>query len=145
MEKKFEYPALVRQEAKNLRKLITADERDRLSFPDLKPDSQWNCIYGQLTGSCFSDRAEELIVKSCPRVYKFDSSGSKLKGYLSKILNGKPKEGGRYKNASSTKCRPAFEETFWSPIEVFIYKEKNQKSGANKRLLSYIKREIKTL
>lgn len=91
--KKFNYPALVIQEAKNLRKLATREEKDQLNLVTLNPRNEWKCIYGQMTGSCFSDRAEELIVKSCQRVYKFDPKVSE--GFLSRILSCKPKMGKR--------------------------------------------------
>lgn len=67
--KKIELINLVKEEAKKLKELGKDFELERLSFDNLNPSSKSSCIYGQITGSCFSDRAEELIKSSCKRVY----------------------------------------------------------------------------
>jgi hypothetical protein len=141
--KKFKYPALVRTEAKNLRKFTTKEEKENLDYNRLNPRNEMSCIYGLLTNNCFSERAEELIVKSCPRVYKYDSDGFSTPVKLSSTLNGKPKIGIRYLNDIEEKRD--LKSSFWSAIEVFIWNKKNQDSGANERLLKYIKGEIRTL
>lgn len=51
-------------EAKKLRKFATAEERARLDVVLLYAASAHHCIYGQLTGYCYSDRAKELKIKS---------------------------------------------------------------------------------
>ena len=141
--KRFKYPALVVSEAKNLRKYATKEELTKLNINEFNPKSQYGCIYGLMCNTCYSKRAEELIVKSAKRVYKFDDfSGLPNKQFLSKTLNGKPKFDGRY-SIDKESCE--LHETFFSPIEIFVYKEKNQKSGANERLIKYLKGEIKTL
>ncbi len=130
--KKFKYPALVKKEAKNLRKLATPEELNQLNFDVLNPQSEYRCVYGLMTGHCFSDRANLLISECAPRVYIHTPEAESDNSILAKKLNGKLKE-------------PRKEMIHWSPIETFIYKLKNQKSGANERLVKYIKGEIKTL
>ena len=49
------------EEAKNLLVHATAKERAKLDFKDLMPQSHTHCIYGQMTGDCFSKRATKLL------------------------------------------------------------------------------------
>jgi hypothetical protein len=130
--KKFKYPALVIKEAKNLKKLATPEELNQLNFDRLHPQSEYRCVYGLMTGHCFSDRANLLISECAPRVYIHTPEAEENDKILAKTLNGKLKE-------------PRKEMIHWSPIEVFIFKKKNQESGANERLVKYIKGEIKAL
>jgi hypothetical protein len=53
---------LVIAEAYVLREHPTQEERRRLNFDLLKAGDVHSCIYGQMTGSCFSVRADELIL-----------------------------------------------------------------------------------
>lgn len=129
--KRFKYPALVKTEAKNLRKFATKEELDKLIQEDFNPRHSDNCIYGLLTGNCDSPRAIELIKSCAPRVYK---SGNYVQigdndWVLSNKLNGSPKKISRVE--------------FWSPIECFIYPNKQKEAAI--RLLKYLKGEIKTL
>lgn len=126
--KKIVYPALVKEEAKNLRKFATPRELSYLDFTSLDPGNASSCIYGQMTDNCFSLRAIELIERSCKRVYNESDGINALVGCK---LNGSP--------LKSTRVN------YWSPIEVFIYKIKNQENGANAKLISYLKGEIKRL
>jgi len=117
---------LVIQEAKNLKRYATKNELSYLDFDNLKPDNKGGCIYGQMTGNCFSRRAEDLIIRCAPRVYKINSVGQTpaLYGLINNRLNGKPSyEKARY--------------TYFSPIEVFIYNNRNKEN--NKRLIDYLK------
>lgn len=119
---------LVVAEATKLRDAITEIERERLNFEFLRPTFYTQCIYGQITGSCFSDRCSRLIELSCDRVYdQTDTPGSVLSG----TLNGSPIN----KNRGS----------YWSPIELFIAQPENQENGNNEMLISFLKKERKTL
>jgi len=44
-----------------LREMATSEEIQKLSMMDLEPLSEKDCIYGQMTGHCFSVRANHLI------------------------------------------------------------------------------------
>jgi len=116
---------LVKAEAASLVKRATDKEKSNLSFEQLNTNRHDSCIYGQMTGSCFSDRAENLITASCKRVYSHVGDGSRVRGRL----NGEPKN----------------RNVYWSPIEVFIDKDYNKANGNNERLIAYIKGETKTL
>ncbi len=47
-------------EIKNIKKHATKEEIERLNFETFNPKRASFCIYGQMTGSCYSDRAIEL-------------------------------------------------------------------------------------
>ena len=51
--------------------MITDAEKKKLNFNELKPEYTKKCIYGQITGSCESDRAKELMDECCIRVMNF--------------------------------------------------------------------------
>jgi hypothetical protein len=116
---------LVKEEAKNLKKHATKEELDNLNIEYLDSEDYEKCVYGQLTGDCFSERAEYLILNSCERVYESDYTISKSK------INGKPLKDRRTK--------------YWSPIEVFIAQNINNTNGNNKILIDYLKDKRKTL
>jgi len=61
MEQTENLKELVRDEAAKLREFATVEERGRLDFSRLKPGDLWLCIYGQMTGSCFSERSLQLL------------------------------------------------------------------------------------
>ncbi len=121
--------SLVVGEATALRTNALQYELDRLKFNRLAPTNTQNCIYGQMTGECFSMRATELIQECAERVYTCadNNKPNEIKGKL----NGSPKESSR--------------GTYWSPIEIFIAKGKNHRNGNNKMLVDFLKGKRKTL
>ena len=131
------FPKLVVEEAKNLRKFATQEEKDRLLKNTIDPESPFSCIYGQLTSDCQSIRAIELIEKCTKRVYEYVSG--KNNGLYTKVancvkINGSPKG----------KIRMSHNHAYYSPIEVFISKN-GEGSPLNIKLAEYIKGERKTL
>jgi hypothetical protein len=52
---------LVLQEIENLKIYATYEEIGKLDFETFNPVHTKNCIYGQMTGDCFSPRAVELL------------------------------------------------------------------------------------
>lgn len=62
----------VTQEIENIKKFATCKEKQNLNFFYFNPYSRYECIYGQLAGSCESDRAIDLIKKCCKRYCKFN-------------------------------------------------------------------------
>lgn len=115
---------LVIQEAKKLKNKATIEEKLALDAKNLWGDSNYNCLYGQMTGFCHSKRAISLINLCCERVYKaIPTNGEYLKNV---VLNGKPK---RIKNRSSVL-------SFWSPIEVWLYR--NPSEEKKQALVDYL-------
>lgn len=95
--------SLVEMETKKLKEHATKKELRRLNLKRLAPSSTVSCIYGQMTGSCYSERAHELITKCAPKMY--DGSLDDFK------LNGKPTAGEERKRLTCAR---------YSPIEIFI-------------------------
>lgn len=69
MYTKEQFLSDVTVEAKALRATATKEERMNLSANRVFYDSTQDCIYGQISGSCFSSRASELIQACCPRYF----------------------------------------------------------------------------
>jgi len=125
---------LVKQEAKNIKENATPREIKKLNIEWLDPADVEQCIYGQMTGSCYSKRANKLIVKCATKVYK--AIGSQPLEDVE--LNGKPK------------LVLDRSEEYHSPIEIFIYHHGYEKGsidreGNIKRLINYLKGVTKTL
>lgn len=127
--------ALVIAEAKNIRKNADKKELAKLSIDKLNPNSPLYCIYGQMTGDCYSERANDLIISCATRV--FDTCDAKDDLIKESKLNGKPVI---YRGGS-----PFSRPKYFSPIERFIYMKTNQKNGNNKALIAFLKGETKTL
>lgn len=106
----------VRKEAEALRIHATKEERERLDIERLHPNIPTECIYGLTTGSCFSERAIELI-QNCAPVYYTTRSFTNM-------------------NIVYT-----YNETRWSPIEVYA----QQPEAQNANLIAYLRGEIETL
>jgi len=62
---KEQIQSLALKEAEKLRKFATEEERVRLDFDKLLPDTTRRCIYGQMTGDCYGWRAFILLSKCC--------------------------------------------------------------------------------
>lgn len=74
---KKEFLKDVEHEIKMLRQHATKNELENL-LDYIDGQSVSSCIYGQLTGSCESLRAKELMNKSCIRVVHDNKDGFKL-------------------------------------------------------------------
>lgn len=121
---------LVKEEAKNLKKHATKKELSNLDFNYLGSESAVRCVYGQMVGNCFHPRAIELIQKSCKRVYKADKDDIR-----DCTINGSPKN----------KVRNHWNNSYFSPIEVFIDQPINKENGNNEKLIKYLKGETTRL
>jgi len=105
-----EFLDMVLEEATHLRNNATDEEKSNLDFSTLATTNIHNCIYGQMTGHCFSKRAKELFAK------KFDKLGCETDTFRKKSFE------------------PVVDEGF-SPIEVYI----TIKGSKNRSLINYIK------
>lgn len=54
---------LTLEEIENIKQKATKEEIENLEFIYLDPSSSYSCIYGQMTGECYSPRAKELQPK----------------------------------------------------------------------------------
>lgn len=73
-EKRANFLKDVRHEIEMLREHTTEAEKSKLDFHLFNPHFKSKCIYGQLTGSCESVRAKELMDKCCIKVMNLKES-----------------------------------------------------------------------
>jgi len=124
---------LVKKEAQSLKKRATKEELSRLNFDTLRPKFGNACLYGQMTGSCWSERAHKLIIKCADRVY--DQGGATELNYS--VLSNKP--------TSIVNENLGLGREFFSPIECFLYFGDNNTNGNNAILIDYLQGKRKTL
>jgi len=116
-----ELKVLVKEEAEKLKEFATAGELDELNFLELNPGKLRHCIYGQMTGYCYSIRASDLM-SSCTVPYSFD-----LEAYT--------------EPPSGAKFFPGAARLFFSPIEFYITRSDSKK----KALIDFLKSKSETL
>lgn len=114
------------EEATKLRKYATRNEKENL-VGDISSYDNRRCIYGKMTGDCYSERAGELIMQCATRVYEIDA----LPMVLQK-LNGAPYQTHRRNFA------------YHSPIEVLIAQQ-DCGDEAKRLLVPFIKGETKSI
>jgi hypothetical protein len=101
------------KEIKNLKKHATKEQLDELDVRLLQADSARSCIYGQMTGSCYSIEANKLLVKCAKPLYS-DITDSSPRSFINYALRNRsnpfkhdmPFWGGR---------------EYYSALEAFIY------------------------
>jgi hypothetical protein len=80
----------VKKEAIALRQNATEMELLALENRTFNPKSYYDCIYGQMTGDCRSQRAAELVFSCCKRYIDFSNDYISLStlGDVKKHING---------------------------------------------------------
>ena len=124
MDKKI-LVTLVKKEAQKLKKNLTNGEINNLSFENLNSQSRHQCIYGLASGNCYSERAGNLILKCCEKMYAKET----MEDILEVKINGKPTE-----EIISNR-----EFNHFSPIEIFISFPENDTNGNNELIINYLK------
>jgi hypothetical protein len=130
----------VRIEVEGLKANATQEEISKLNIEYFDADSKFGCIYGQMTGTCSSARAKELMDKSCVRVTKFsDNVDDKTFDVVAKKINGK------YTSQTWEKTwgNGIYSRNFnhLSMIELYIF----LKGASPKNIMDYLKGEVETL
>ena len=115
-----ELKALVKDEAEKLKIHATPEETGRLDFKTLRHATRERCIYGQMTGDCFSERAGELIIK-CAQPY---STG---------LHN--------YHPAEATLFGAFYSRDYYSPIEFYV----SQDGAKPKSLINFLQSRSETI
>lgn len=141
---------LVRHEAAFLKQNASPAELAKLDFDNIDPESESRCIYGQMTGDCYSERAEFLIQTCCQFVFFMQEPNAKhLIGSTTPLSNLNftkrfpPKPGNKM-----TAAKPGSDGTrrYFSAIEIFISQNQN---GGNPfktlALIMYLKGHLKSL
>jgi hypothetical protein len=127
----------VRKEAEALRVHATKEERGELDFNTIDPNDSRMCIYGQMTGDCFSERAAILINKCTIRYFKdgmFEEVSEHGVDGLSNVVKGKKVRG-------FVKQRASLTIVHYSAIEAYILLPE----ANNASLISYLRGETETL
>ena len=119
------------EEATRLKKFATSKEIANLNFSTLDVEDSNKCVYGQMTGTCYSERALQLITKCCPRIY--DCRDEYLLPSEGR-LNGEPYN-----------CDPITRRLeYHSAIEVLIFYQNGGRPAAD-QIVSFIKGETKKI
>lgn len=125
-----EMKVLATEEAIKLKQHATKQEILSLDASEIDPTDENLCIYGQMTGDCYSDRATDLIINCCPRVYE---AGQDMGGIdKSGKLNGQP-------FAVQNRCF-----AYHSAIEMVILEDYGGKD-AQQKIVAFLKDETQTL
>lgn len=138
----------VRKEAEALRVHATKEEKDRLDITTFNPSHYDNCIYGQLTQSCFSPRASFLIFNCCKRYFKsWDEDDMTMEehakaGQVLSVVNGETIEGvGSAEDLNEHRAAHSFGVFHFSAIEAYIMTPE----ANNASLISFLRGETETL
>ena len=129
----------VRKEAEALRVHATKEERETLNFRNLNPVNADNCIYGQMTGSCFSKRAAILIHACCVRYFQHNA----VPGFLDVANMERLQQyvnGVTVNNFVSVRSS-GHHECHFSAIEAYICLPE----ARNANLIAYLRGETETL
>lgn len=125
-------------EATALRKKATKEELVTLTIDRLTPFDYRGCIYGQMTGNCFSPRASSLINSCAPILLNGTING---RGNVTNVKDRKS-----YKSKRRNQEQNSGESSYhWSPIEVFITVDENKDNGNIERLIDFLKGKSKSL
>lgn len=129
-------------EAIALRNNATKKERKRLNIQILAPMSEYSCIYGLMTGSCFSTRATELIAQCCPKFF-YPSAVSHGNSIEQIIINSDGRDANKFAKtrsmSSDTDTMPG--PMLYSAIEAYITLHNSDREG----LIAYLRGESETL
>lgn len=112
---------LVKQEAYNIKLHATESEKDRLHFSSLDPTLRKACVYGLMTGDCFSEMAANLLNLCALEC-------------VNEIDREEPFQIVRKEVFTDSR-------QFFSPLEYYI----NQEDADNEQLIKYIKGQTDTL
>ncbi len=121
--KKSEFLDMVQIELDTIKQNATQEEINKLNFDSFNFCNASDCIYGQMTGKCNSDRAKQLYPKSFALVYNLAS------------IN----ETNRFKQQSLNKG------DFYTPLEKYLFMVRTNngyKSKKHKEVIDYLKNEI---
>lgn len=129
---KKQFLADVMHEINALRQHASIVEKGRLNFNYFDPNSKLNCLYGQMTGSCKSARASELIDLCCIRVVIND-------GELDSFADILPKVNGAYNRFEFENGRRYID--LLSSLEGYIMAD----TAKNEKVIQYIKGETDNL
>jgi len=133
----------VAKEAEAIKQKATKREIDRLSFRRLCPAKTDTCIYGMMTGDCYSQRAAELIIACTPRYFQYPVMPASWEYEADKISFKRISEnanGEEVVGFLADRMSRIFTVNY-SALEVYIL----WKEAKNENLIAYLRDEIDTL
>jgi hypothetical protein len=137
MDKVKDFKADVMHEINMLKEHATQEEKLLLDFAEFDFNHPRQCIYGQLTGACYSLRAKELMDKCCIRVMDLKGGVDEIENVLISddefVING-PNTGQGWEGSDRSYAH-------LSALEGYIC----TKGAKNKEIIAYIKGEQATL
>ena len=110
---------LVIQEAENLKQSATSEELARLDFTKLYGGDPRYCVYGQVAGGCFNERAT-MLLNNCAKPFS---------SFISFFQDANHE----YFYDDGSRC--------FSPLEFYIL----QANAKNETLIAFLKSERETL
>lgn len=123
-----------------LKKHATPEERAKLNILLLSPRSEYQCFYGQITGSCFSKRAAELMQLCCTRYFFVGALGDEDgENPIEKALVHI--DGVNGKNLYDRRKRGSKKPVIFSALEIYITRD----GALNQNIISYLQNETKKL
>ena len=137
----------VRHEIDALKKHADPREIHGLRFSTFDPDSPQDCIYGQMTESCTSDRAKELMYLCVLAISDFslDSEGSwksrTSKTILESGMNGSFDAQGWKKDSRVSLTGNRRNYSYMTALEVYIL----LKTDSHEQVINYLKGNLDTL
>lgn len=127
----------VRKEAEALRVHATKEELGRLDISNMRPVSPTCCIYGQMTGNCYCERAADLI-KACTTIFIdkiYEAFDNGIEG-ISQMTISKDAPLFKYERTNR-----AGMDAKYSAIETYIVLPE----ARNANLIAYLRGETETL
>ncbi len=142
MNKKEEFLKDVMHEINMLKQHATKEEKKNLNFDSFNPITPKQCIYGQMTGNCYTKRAKELMDLSCIKVMDLEEGVREIEDVSIEdeafAINGKY-TGQAWRGDAGTYYDRNYKHL--SALEGYIC----TKNAKTEEILSYIKGEINTL
>jgi len=143
---KEQFLSEVKHEIEQLKIHASNREKNNLDFRAFDPVVPTQCIYGQMTGACYSKRAKELMDLSCIRLMniRLGYLTDKFDGYEDEkfLTNGKYQSNLTWRDEeldSWGRYSRKFEHL--SALEGYILLS----DAKNRQIISYIKGEIESL
>lgn len=130
----------VEKEARALKKNATKEELSKLDFKTFSPQYPDRCVYGQMTGDCFSKRAHRLIKDCCIRLVDNEKFSPLFKPEtIYNAVNGKPTSVKKLNEARSPEIK-------WTPAYISALEGYIMLPWAkNANLIAFLKGERKDL
>lgn len=129
----------VKKEAEALRVHATKEERKKLQNEHFDSSTISGCIYGLMTGCCYSRRAAVLINKCCVRYFTDEVLPDPGEDYITMGHVQKGANGNKVKDF--IKARTNISRPHYSAIEAYILLPE----AKNANLIAYLKGETDTL